>query len=256
MKRNRLQFSGLLAIALSTATVLMALPTVAQTANETCYTLKLKPAPDRESTYLVESLAGQQFGPIQVLTARKRQYTVGMENQGYDGWPELVVRINNVKQVTFFITYGAAPFGMSVNIGDSATNNGFGGDGATQSNDAEMQIGDPANQSLFSTMRVWGRDGSNPPLLGQVSNVVQPRKAVKLVVSNERLRYSSGELIGGIFQSSFLYALNGQPDTEGPVNYDIYAAFNRSIGTSSRWGRGVTEVRICPVLQTQSPTNG
>ena len=49
----------------------------------------------------------------------------------------------------------------------------------------------------------------------------------------------SGEL-----QSDHLYCLDGQPDSEGPVNYDVYAAFNRTIGAAWRNGSGVTKVTV------------
>lgn len=54
--------------------------------------------------------------------------------------------------------------------------------------------------------------------------------------------YGSGEK--DRLDSSYLYALNGQPDSEGPVNYDIYAGFNRTIYSAGRNGTGLTKVTI------------
>jgi hypothetical protein len=62
-------------------------------------------------------------------------------------------------------------------------------------------------------------------------------------VSNNFLGWSS--FIGsGTLSSIHLFALNGQADFEGPVNHDIYAAFNRVISDTSRVGTGVGSVTI------------
>ena len=71
-----------------------------------------------------------------------------------------------------------------------------------------------------------------------------------LTVSNERIRYKSQHFpISGEIRSPWLYALNGQPDTEGPVNYDIFASFNRVIAGNYRSGSGVGEVKVCLILR-------
>jgi len=149
------------------------------------------------------------------------------------------------------------PTGVTVNIGDSRTNNGFSGDGATQSNDAEIEIGFPLNLTspVFNddTLGIHGNDifpGTPPapgeaPVLIPVIDFVNDSPVVNLTVADQFFAWDNNAGVSGSLNSPFLYALNGQPDSEGPVNYDIFAGFNRVISSNSRIGAGVGEVTIC-----------
>src|SRR5262245_32478536 len=83
-----------------------------------------------------------------------------------DGWRETVLRINlndpsisnPYYEADFRIEYDAAPTGMSVNIGDSRTNDGFGGDAGTQSNDAEINIGKSPSGGNVNDLYILGKD--------------------------------------------------------------------------------------------------
>jgi hypothetical protein len=145
--------------------------------------------------------------------------------------------LNGFSKARFTVTYNSTPTNWTVNIGDSSTNNGGGGDAATQSNDAEVQV-------LNTTMTALGRDATPPPKnLVDVPSFVANGRTVIIEVSNNFVGWSS--LNGsGTLNSIYLYALNGQADSEGPVNYDIYAAFNRVISDTSRTGTGVGSVTI------------
>lgn len=137
----------------------------------------------------------------------------------------------------FDIEYGGKPSGYTVNIGDSHSNNGHNGDGGDQSNDAEMMV-------LGTKMSVYPNDaGGSSPLL-EKENIVTQGTTLSLEVSDNRLAWDNHSGEADQLDSPYLYALNGQPDSEGPVNYDIYAGFNRTIGTASRNGSGVTKVTI------------
>lgn len=183
-------------------------------------------------------------------------------NEYADSYYETVLKINlnpanQYKTAIFDVEYDANPWGMSVNIGDSATNNGHSGDGTTQSNDAEMQIGvnpyadiDPVQ---YDDMSVYGKDGSPQGPLATLPNIVGLGRRISLTVSNEYLGWDNHNGISGHLNSPYLFALNGQPDTEGPVNYDIYAAFNRSIDGIYRPGSGVSKVTIS--VSTPEPTS-
>ena len=135
------------------------------------------------------------------------------------------------------VTYGTAPTGFTVNIGDSATNDGGGGDGGTQSNDAEMMV-------QGQQMSVFGRDGTPTYPLQTVPNAgISAGETVNFEVADRTLCWNFGTQ--SCFGSEWLYALNGQPDTEGGVNYDVYAAFNQVItGRSDRLGTGVSSVTV------------
>lgn len=183
-----------------------------------------------------------------------------------DGYYETVLRISlaptsskwatQPRSVAFIVDYDTAPTGFTVNIGDSATNNGFAGDGASQSNDAELTVGGLQSGSAneFDEMRIYGHDGTfearGVQQLAQVSNVTKAGETLTLAVTNEWLGYRNKSApIAGVMASPWLFALKGQPDSEGPVNYDIYASFNRVItGTVDRFGTGASKVKICTSL--------
>jgi hypothetical protein len=169
-----------------------------------------------------------------------------------DTWFETVLRINlrdpslsnpyNFAQ--FRVSYDGNPYGLSVNIGDSRTNNGGSGDSGTQSNDAEMQIGTVVSAPFaFSRLEAFGND-SNPAALATVVGLAGIGRDVILDVGNEYLSWDNGLGTAGSVSSPYLYALNGQTDSEGPVNYNIYASFNRVIDGNYRIGSGVGEVTV------------
>jgi hypothetical protein len=137
---------------------------------------------------------------------------------------------------TFSVVYNAAPSGWTVNIGDSATNDGGGGDAATQSNDAETQF-------LNQQMSVIGRDGTPYWPLASEFATLRAGSVASYEVANNRVCWNFQAY--NCLNSTWLYALNGQADTEGPVNYNIYAAFNRVVsGRTDRVGSGVSSVSV------------
>ena len=189
-------------------------------------------------------------------------FEVTPEDSNNDTWFETVLRINvgdpslnnRFDVAEFQTTYDGEPLGITVNIGDSRTNNGFAGDGATQSNDAEMQIGTrldlPQDTIFFEDLSIWGKDDTDRNifpggLLQTVPDIVSQGSKLNLTVKDEFLAWNNNEGISGNLNSPLLYALNGQADTEGSVNYDIFAAFNRTVASRSRIGLGVGEVTIC-----------
>jgi len=162
-----------------------------------------------------------------------------------DSWLEAVAKINfdgNIKKAKFIVEYDDTPSGWTVNIGDSASNNGYGGDGGTQSRDAEMQI-------INGNMSVNGNDYNTPAgaqlTQGNVPNLVSNGSRVELEVSNEKLAWDNKSGLQNSLTSPYLYALNGQHDDEGPVNSEMYAGFNRVIsGPGARIGSGASKVTI------------
>lgn len=141
------------------------------------------------------------------------------------------------QSATFAALYNAVPTGFTVNIGDSSTNDGGGGDGYTQSNDAELMV---QNQ----TLTIYGRDGTPTYPLRTVSNLgLAAGKVASFEVRDRKVCWNVGTYT--CLTSDWLYALNGQNDPEGPENYDIYAAFNQVITQrSDRYGTGVSSVLI------------
>lgn len=147
-------------------------------------------------------------------------------------------------EATFRVKYSTIAEGWTVNIGDSESNNGYRGDAAHQSNDAEMQI---LRSSLESpnALTVYGNDYRPEeelnPLLQYTLKGDRPN--ITLTVKNQFFGWERRGNVGKM-KSEFLYALDGQLDDEGPENYDVYAAFNRTIGSAGRNGIGVGKVII------------
>lgn len=142
----------------------------------------------------------------------------------------------------FDITYDGAPEGWSVNIGDSYTNNGRGGDTGQEFNDAEVQIVD-SQLLVYGNEDTRARDAKDGRrLLFTLDDVVRRDETVALEVSNDRLGINYG---GGIevVESPYLFALDGQLDRAGLANYEIYAAFNRTIDGNSS-GSGISQVVV------------
>src|SRR5215475_812728 len=87
-------------------------------------------------------------------------------------WISLDPRTTSFTEASFTVAYKKKAAGWTVNIGDSISNNGFAGDGADQSNDAEMQI-------LDQVLSVYGSDYSAPDarLLLKSTPVVEGKRA-------------------------------------------------------------------------------
>jgi RHS repeat-associated protein len=152
-------------------------------------------------------------------------------------------------QARFDVTYNAEPSGWTVNIGDSATDDGGGGDAATQSNDAELQV-------FSRQFTLLGNDDSFPSKnLQFIDGFAANGKTVSFTISNDRVDWITAAGTTGTVTSPFLFALAGQVDREGPVNYDIYAAFNRVIGDPGRSGSGVSQV-VITLFTPQPPETG
>lgn len=164
------------------------------------------------------------------------------------GYEHLLLRLTldphtvGYTRARFDITYADAPSGFSVHLGDSAANHGYGGDGGEQSNNAELVM-------LDGALYVYGNDDTpsedtldGARLLWSLDNAVRNGETIALEVSNQRLGINHA---GGIevVESPYLFALNRQPDRAGAANYDLYAAFNRTI-THNESGYGVSQVVV------------
>ncbi|MCP4696173.1 MAG: hypothetical protein GY862_04905 [Gammaproteobacteria bacterium] len=153
--------------------------------------------------------------------------------------------VSGYVKAIFDVVYGGEPEEWSVNIGDSLSNNGWAGDASHQTNNSEMQIA-----RTSGAMTVYGSDYIPPDkttdghrrIMG-VDGVASQGDTVTLEVADGYLSWHSPNETGEL-NSPYIFALNGQDDDEGPINYDIYAAFNRVIAGAYRPGSGVTQVGI------------
>jgi hypothetical protein len=179
-----------------------------------------------------------------------------------DGWYETVLRISlddprtgkAYNTVEFQVEYDAEPAGqVTVNIGDSRTNDSGGGDAGTQSNDAEICVGNAEGAS--ADLYVFGKDGTpNPgPVLEHIPGFAA-RGVARFIIKDQHVSWENHRGRCGSLSSPYLFALGGQADTEGPVNREIYAAFNRVIAGPRRFGTGVRRVTV--ILTSDSPAAG
>ncbi|MCP4709235.1 MAG: PKD domain-containing protein, partial [Planctomycetes bacterium] len=142
-------------------------------------------------------------------------------------------------KVAFDVTYNGSSTGWTVNIGDSPSNNGYGGDSGDTWNGAEMQIVN-SKMSIYSLALGSG----DSPLLLDVDNIVTQGDTVSFEVSNHHFAWTSPNATDEL-NSPRLYILDGTPDAGfNTVDYDIYAAFNRVIGSTRRSGSGASSVRV------------
>ncbi|XP_025089846.1 uncharacterized protein LOC112561514 [Pomacea canaliculata] len=142
------------------------------------------------------------------------------------------------RHVQINMTFDTDPSGFTFNIGDSISNDGYAGDYIDQSNDAEVH-------SIGRTIFFYGKDigpGVSYGLLCKRDNFITQQ--VKVDIMDELAAADNGH--DYLLVNSFkMFALNGQADATGPVNYDIYVALNRVVtGRPNRNGVGLCKVSI------------
>jgi len=142
------------------------------------------------------------------------------------------------KKVTYEFTFDSAPTDWLIDIGDSSTNNGWGGDSGTQSNDSELHIQN-------GTLCIYLSDVGGGTLFVSEPNCAPANGRIKIEISNNKVyyyNYTTG--VSRTWTSPYIFALNGQSDSEGSINYTLYAGINRVVGSTSRVGSGVATATI------------
>lgn len=171
-----------------------------------------------------------------------------------NGWSEVVLQLDlDPKRgcgcAVFRVFYEGEPRGFTVNIGDSPTNDGYGGDSWSTPYDAELLVaqrdleafgaerkGSPSETRIFGLHRL--------PLAGRV---------LELEVCDQSVRFALDEL-GGFFNTYASHELIAiRPSAAAGKNGGdarIYAAFNRVIHrragrpSHDRFGSGVRRVEV------------
>lgn len=132
----------------------------------------------------------------------------------------------------------------TLDISDSPSGDGNGGDNGTTSNMAEAQI---FNRQL----RIYG---NNLPgyldasingglLLKVVDNMVKKGKKMGIEISDEKIEWSQNGQKQFI-KSKFLFTLSGQNTSYGSPDYHIYVGMNRVVAGSYRSGSGLCKATI------------
>lgn len=129
----------------------------------------------------------------------------------------------------------------NLNIADSVSNNGYSGDSGHQSHDSEAQILN-GNFALFGDDHMPS-DEKNGKVLAAAEGLGSPGATVIFEVSNNRFIWQNDKGLDGEVKSPYIFCLAGQPDTEGPVNHDIFIGLNQVIN-GDRTGSGIKRVRI------------
>jgi len=145
-------------------------------------------------------------------------------------------------RVRFDITYGDAPSGFSVDIGDAEYTYGVTPDSAHPVNTAEVQVVDDelfvfANRTIPAEETLdWQRN------LLWLPSVVKAGETLSIEISDGRVGINAP---GGIevVNSPHLFQLAGRLDEQGQPDDTIYVAFNRSID-GNEYGAGVGEVVV------------
>ena len=146
------------------------------------------------------------------------------------------------------LLYGYDVKYWTFNIGDSVSNNGYGGDSGHQSRDGEIQILD-GNLTIFGD-DFMEADQKNGKVLGQANALATSDSTVIFDIGNNRLDWRNDRSLDGSVRSPHIFSLGGQEDREGPVNYDVYLGLNRVIN-GDRTGKGLKRVRIKHFSETK-----
>lgn len=142
--------------------------------------------------------------------------------------------------------------GWCVHIGDSPSNNGFGGDAGQFSHNAELQI-----LGENGGMLVFGSETPNDQgelktemLVGQPALLTQ-KSALTLDISDGKLVWDGGKKKKGEKISPQLFEINGQPDLKhgGANDMNIFAAFNRSISNPEAGANCISAVKVTLLKQ-------
>jgi 3',5'-cyclic AMP phosphodiesterase CpdA len=135
-----------------------------------------------------------------------------------------------------------------LNIGNSPSNNGAGGDGGDFSNDSELNIAFDESWEL----EVYGNDysidaGIPRPLLNLVDFLGRGADTIRIKIGDGRL-WVRTELNGQklnevtLFDNDYIFRLGASDAECNCLDYQYYAAFNRVIYDSRRTGSGVDRV--------------
>ncbi|XP_021356937.1 uncharacterized protein LOC110452627, partial [Mizuhopecten yessoensis] len=148
------------------------------------------------------------------------------------------------KEAKILLDYAEPPRLWTLDISDSPTGDGYGGDNGSTSNMAETQI----HNKQF---RIYGNNlpghmdasANGGLLITTVDNFIRRGSTAKISISDERVEWKSGPHKDNI-KSRFLYTLRGQQPLYGTVDYNVYVGLNRVVAGNFRSGSGLCSATI------------
>ena len=140
----------------------------------------------------------------------------------------------------FTVEYEGTPWGWTVNIGDSPTNDGYGGNSGGPEHAAEVQV---LNQQLT----VY----NDPKIPGQVDSMLNQQLSLtngslKFGIANEAIAVGQPRTVLATPVTKTLFqAPDSNLASNDPLRSVIYAGFNRVVsGRPDRYGCGARSVTI------------
>jgi len=140
--------------------------------------------------------------------------------------------------------YAASTSGWLLNIGDSITNDGYGGDAGTQSCDAESYV---INNGVTSYLHAHENEYDGCQRFSLTSGHIPATgyRNVRYWVENNMMSVDKNfDENWEYLNTNYFYALDGRYDAEGPEDYKIYIGINRVIGGTYRSGSGLDYVYV------------
>jgi hypothetical protein len=153
------------------------------------------------------------------------------------GWKQAALKIvvpNGCTTANIVVEYEDLPCGWTVDLGDSPTDNGYGGDSGSTPHNAELQI-------VGEDLRVYNGSG-NAALIDNIAgaDLALTNAALKFTVKEQFVSWSNPYSFLSTPNTKMLYALSDAADPRA-----IYLGLNRVIlATAGRTGYGARRVLI------------
>jgi hypothetical protein len=163
---------------------------------------------------------------------------------------QLLLQLNMryYQQAQFEIQTIADPLqGWCVHLGDSPSNDGFGGDAGQYASNAELQInGDNGGLLLYGREVTDAAGKTNNPLLLAESETLKPASSLNLQLKDQKLSWDAGKRKKGEKISPEMFDLSDTPDAKSgkPNDKQLFIAFNRLIGDLNSSGNCISAVKV------------
>lgn len=145
------------------------------------------------------------------------------------------------KKIKLKAVYDADPKWWTIDVCDSSSCDGYGGDGWDTSNSSELEVvGDSFH--VYTNVLKWydelatRKDPINGLNIIGLKKVVKKWQTISLDIADQMIGYRFLNY-DSVLRSPYLFTLSGQKPTYGNIDYDVYLSFNRVINwdPSRKW---------------------